>query len=73
MNNIWEGYIAPIKIFGNLYFVGTKPASVHIIDTGKGLITLDTSYQQSLYVVIDNIYRMGLDPHDIKYILLNFF
>ena len=62
--------IDPIKMFGNLYFVGTKPASVHIIDTGDGLIALDTGYQHSLYIVIDNIYRVGLNPHDIKYIFL---
>ena len=66
----WEGSFEPLKIFGNLYFVGTPPASVHIVDTGDGLIMLDTGYQQSLYIVIDNIYRIGLDPHNIKYILL---
>ena len=66
----WEGSFDPLRIFGNLYFVGTPPASVHIVDTGEGLIMLDTGYQQSLYMVIDNIYRVGLDPHDIKYILL---
>jgi metallo-beta-lactamase class B len=66
----WEGSFEPLRIFGNLYFVGTPPASVHIVDTGEGLIMLDTGYQQSLYMVIDNIYRVGLDPHDIKYILL---
>lgn len=66
----WDGSFEPTVIFGNLYFVGTKPASVHIVDTGEGLIMLDTGYQDSLYLVIDNIYRMGLDPHDIKYILL---
>ncbi len=39
----WEGYVKPFKIFGNLYFVGTVPASTHLIDTvGKGaLITED--------------------------------
>jgi metallo-beta-lactamase class B len=68
--NHWDGRFDPVKIFGNLYFVGTPPASVHIVDTGDGLIMLDTGYQQSLYIVIDNIYRIGLDPHDIKYILL---
>lgn len=70
MENLWEGNIDPVKIFENLYFVGTKPASVHIIDTKDGLIMLDTGYQQSLYVVIDNMYQVGLNPHDIKYILL---
>ena len=70
MKKTWEGSFEPLRIFGNLYFVGTPPASVHIVDTGEGLIMFDTGYQQSLYMVIDNIYKVGLNPHDIKYILL---
>ena len=31
---------------------------------------LDTGYRESLHEVINNIYRVGLDPHEIKYILL---
>lgn len=67
---LWEGHFEPLRLFGNLYFVGNKPASVHIVDTGEGLIMLDTGYQQSLAETVDNIYRMGLDPHEIKYVLL---
>ncbi len=72
MNNFkpWEGYFKPIRIFGNLYFVGTKPASTHIIDTGEGLIMLDSGYQQSLYLVIHNMHLLGLDPLDLKYIVM---
>ena len=70
VTKLCEELFEPIKIFGNLYFVGTKPASVHVIDTGDGLIMLDTGYQHSLYIVIDNMYRMGLSPHDVKYIFL---
>ena len=66
----WEGYRQPFKIFGNLYFVGTEPASVHIVDTGDGLIMFDTGYLHSLYIVIDNMHRLGLDPKNIKYIFL---
>ncbi len=65
----WEGRFPAVKIFGNLYFVGTKPASTHIIDTGEGLIMLDSGYQHSLYSVIDGIYNVGLDAHDLKYII----
>ena len=65
----WEGSFPPCKIFGNLYFVGTKPASTHIIDTGDGLIMLDSGYQHSLYNVIDGIYSIGLNLHDLKYIV----
>ena len=64
----WEGYFPPFKIWGNLYFVGTVPASTHIIDTGEGLIMFDSGYQHSLYLVIDGMYRLGLKLQDLKYI-----
>ena len=72
MSNIkpWEGRIEPFRIFGNLYFIGTGPASSHLVDTGDGLIVLDTGYQHSLYLVIDSIYRLGFDPRDIKLIFI---
>ncbi len=69
MNKPWEGYFPPFKIFGNLYFAGTVPASTHIIDTGDGFIMLDSGYQQSLYLVIHNMHMLGLNPLDIKYIV----
>ena len=65
----WEGYIPPFQLWGNLYFVGTYHASTHIIDTGKGLIMLDSGYQHSLYLVLENMRKLGLDPMDIKYIV----
>ncbi len=69
MNQPWEGYLPPVRIFGNLYFVGTVPASTHIIDTGDGLIMLDSGYQHSLYIVLHNMYLLGLDPRNLKYIV----
>ena len=65
----WKGYIPPFRIWGNLYFVGTKYVSNHLIDTGDGLILLDTGYAETLYMVLDNIYQLGFDPRDIKYIV----
>lgn len=59
----------PFCIFGNLYFVGTYPASSHLLDTGKGLILLDSGYPQTLYLVLENIRKLGFSPYDIKYIL----
>lgn len=70
MKQPWKGYVEPFKMWGNLYFVGTEPASVHIIDAGEGLIMLDTGYQQSLYLVIHNMHLLGLKPENIKYIML---
>ena len=65
----WEGARKPFCIYGNLYFIGTKPASTHLIDTGDGLIVIDPGYPQSLYLVIDGIWRMGFCPEDVKIIL----
>ena len=69
MSKPWEGYYPPFKIIGNVYFVGTVPASTHIIDTGDGLILIDSGYIESLYLVLHNIYKVGLDPMNIKYIV----
>lgn len=65
-----HGAFPPFRMFGNLYFVGTEPASSHLIDTGDGLILLDAGYSHSLYLVIDGIHRMGFDPRDIRYLFL---
>ena len=65
----WEGRMEPFRILGNVYFVGTFPASSHLIDTGEGLILIDTGYADTLFLVIDSIHRLGFDPMDIKYII----
>ena len=67
----WEGYVKPFKIYGNLYYVGTYPASTHLIDTGDGLIVIDPGYPQSLYLVINNIFELGFKIKDIKYIVIS--
>lgn len=69
MKTPWIGYIKPFRMFGGLYFVGAKPAATHIIDTGDGLILLDSGYPQSLYLVTEGIREMGFSPMDIKYII----
>ena len=66
----WEGTVKPFKIFGNLYFVGTIPASTHLIDTGDGLVIIDPGYPQSLYIVTENMHELGFSPKDIKYIVI---
>ena len=65
----WLGKMAPFRLFGNTYFVGTYQASCHLIDTGDGLIMIDPGYANTAYLVLDSIYRLGFDPRDIKYIV----
>ena len=65
----WEGYMVPFKLFGNIYFIGTRPASTHLIDTGDGLLILDSGYQESLYLVLENMRGLGFKPQDIRWII----
>ncbi|MBQ4518038.1 MAG: MBL fold metallo-hydrolase [Clostridia bacterium] len=69
MNKPWENQVKPFKIIGNVYFVGYIAASSHLIDTGDGLILIDTGYPNGLYLVIDSIYTLGFNPKDVKYII----
>ena len=69
MEEPWKGAMEPFRILGNTWFVGTGPASTHIIDSGDGLIMLDSGYRESLYLVLDSMYRCGLDPRDLRYII----
>ena len=68
-SNHYEGAIEPFKIIGNTYFVGTFPASSHLIDTGEGLILIDTGYNDTLFLLINSIYKLGFSPYDVKYII----
>ena len=65
----WINKIEPFKILGNLYFVGIHEASSHLIDTGDGLILIDTGYLSGLYLLLDSIAKLGFDRNDIKYII----
>ena len=65
----WDGRIEPFRLVGNVYFVGTYQASSHLIDTGDGLILIDTGYENTLYLLIDSIYKLGYRPEQIKYII----
>lgn len=65
----WEAYMEPFQIFGNLYFVGNKYVSSHIIDTGDGLVLLDSNFPECTYLITEGMRKLGLNPYDLKYIL----
>ncbi len=64
-----ERYIPPFRMIGNLYFVGTYGESSHIIDTGDGLVMIDTGYEKTVPVILAGMSALGFDPKDIKIIL----
>ncbi len=64
--------IAPIKLFDNVYFVGTTAVGVFIIDTGDGLVMLDSGINNDDAAnMTKEIIKLGLNPSNIKLILIS--
>jgi metallo-beta-lactamase class B len=61
--------IHPFRIAGNLFYVGNTSVSSHLIDTGDGLIIIDTTYPHTYPLLINSIWEAGFSIYDIKYIL----
>jgi len=62
-------YIKPFKIADELYYVGDKKVCIHLIDTGNGLILLDSGYPGTAHLLIDSIWRAGFDPQNVRWII----
>lgn len=67
--DLTQEYVAPGAVFGNIYFVGIRHASTHLIDTGEGLILIDPGYSETIHMIRQNIKELGFDEKDIRYIL----
>ena len=65
----WEYAVDPFRIAGGTLLSGNRDVSSHLIDTGAGLILLDTTYPQTLYLFLESIRRLGFDPADIRIVV----
>ena len=54
----WDYWVDPFCIAGELYYVGNKDVSSHLIDTGEGLILLDTAFPQTVYLLLGSVPRI---------------
>ena len=65
----WEFRVEPFRIAGTLYYVGNSDVSSHLIDTGDGLILLDTAFPQTVYLLLESVRRLGFRPDDVRWIV----
>ena len=61
--------VAPFKIVGNIYYVGTTDPTAFLITTNAGHILIDTTYEQTAPIVADSIRRLGFKLEDVRFIL----
>ena len=63
------GKVPSFKIADNLYYVGDAYVCIHLIDTGDGLILIDSGYLGATHLLVDSIWRAGFDPKNVKWII----
>ncbi len=64
-----ESNMVPFRMAGNLYFVGSRNPSSHLLDTGDGLILIDTGYEENAEMIVNSMEKLGFDIRDVKYII----
>ena len=65
-----EWFAWPANVFDNLYFIGTKTAGVWAINSSDGIIVIDANFHYSSKELVMGLLNFGLDPKDIKYVLV---
>lgn len=63
-------FAGPIKLFDNLYYIGTDFVSAYLLVTSEGLIMIDALYEGYTAEALAAIRTLGLDPADIRYLLV---
>jgi metallo-beta-lactamase class B len=67
---IW--YAPPLKVFDNLYWLGTRQHSSWALQTSAGIILLDTNFAWATEPeIIQGLTTLGLDPRDVKYVIIS--
>ena len=60
-----ENKLQAFCMAANLYFIGSEAVSVHLMDTTKGLVLIDTGYPDMGELIINNIVKLGFLPENI--------
>jgi metallo-beta-lactamase class B len=65
-------YASPYKVFDNLFWLGTRQHSSWALRTSAGIIIIDTNFAWATQPeIIDGMTKLGLDPRDIKYVIIS--
>jgi metallo-beta-lactamase class B len=58
----------PFEIIDGVYFVGARiHLPSYLFTTSEGHILIDTTYDENVSEIVENIKKLGFDPNDIKF------
>jgi metallo-beta-lactamase class B len=67
----WHVEFPPVKLAGNLYYVGTADLAIYLIHTPQGNILINANYPQDLPLLRKSIAQLGFAYTDTKILLIS--
>ncbi len=67
----WDKPAPPFQLLGDTWYVGTCGIAAILIVTEKGHVLIDSGTVEAAPLVLDNIRALGIDPQDVRYLLLS--
>ena len=71
IKNPWETQMEPYQVVPNVFYVGNKYVGSYLLKTDAGLILIDATLQETAYLLIESIRKLGFDPQKIKKLLIS--
>jgi metallo-beta-lactamase class B len=65
----WNSPAAPVRLFANVYYVGTRGLSAILLTSPQGHVLLDGALPESVPRIVENIAALGFRVEDIRLIL----
>ncbi len=67
----WRQPIEPLRIADHTWYVGTAGLSALLVKTDAGAILIDGGMPQAADMLVANLRKLGVQPHELRYILLS--
>jgi metallo-beta-lactamase class B len=67
----WTEPLAPFKIAGNLYYVGSRGLANYLITTPKGHILINSDLEENVPLIRASVEKLGFKFTDIKILLIS--
>lgn len=67
--NEWNAPFEPIRMIGNIYYVGAAGISSFLITTPEGHILIDTGFEMTVPRITNSMAKLGFRVHDIRFLL----
>ena len=65
----WNAPVEPVRIVGNLYYVGAAEITSYLITTPQGHIVIDGGFEETAPLIVANIRKLGFRVEDVRYLL----